>query len=34
LRDALKTALKAMHDDGAYDAMIKKWGLPASSTIF
>jgi polar amino acid transport system substrate-binding protein len=34
LRDALTAALKAMHDDGAYDAMIKKWGLPASSSIF
>jgi polar amino acid transport system substrate-binding protein len=34
LRDALTAALKAMHDDGAYDAMVKKWGLPASSSIF
>ena len=34
LRDALTASLKAMHDDGAYDAMVKKWGLPASSTIF
>ena len=34
LRDALTAALKAMHDDGAYDALIKKWGLPASSSIF
>ena len=34
LRDALTAALKAMHDDGAYTALIKKWGLPASSTIF
>jgi polar amino acid transport system substrate-binding protein len=34
LRDALTAALKAMHDDGSYDAMIKKWGLPASSSIF
>ena len=34
LRDALTAALKAMHDDGAYDAMIKQWGLPASSSIF
>ncbi len=34
LRDALTAALKAMHDDGSYDALIKKWGLPASSTIF
>ena len=34
LRDALTNQLKAMHDDGAYDALIKKWGLPASSSIF
>jgi ABC-type amino acid transport substrate-binding protein len=34
LRDALTAALQAMHDDGAYDALIRKWGLPASSTIF
>jgi len=34
LRDALTAALKAMHDDGTYDALIKKWGLPASSSIF
>ena len=34
LRDALVAALKAMHDDGAYDALVKKWGLPASSSIF
>jgi polar amino acid transport system substrate-binding protein len=34
LRDALTAALKAMHEDGAYGAMIKKWGLPASSSIF
>jgi polar amino acid transport system substrate-binding protein len=34
LRDALIAALKAMNDDGAYAAMMKKWGLPASSTIF
>jgi polar amino acid transport system substrate-binding protein len=34
LADALTAALKAMHDDGAYDALIKKWGLPASSSIF
>jgi polar amino acid transport system substrate-binding protein len=34
LVDALTAALKAMHDDGAYDALIKKWGLPASSSIF
>ncbi len=34
LRDALTAALKAMHDDGSYDALIKKWGLPASSSIF
>jgi polar amino acid transport system substrate-binding protein len=34
LRDALTAALKAMNDDGAYAAMMKKWGLPASSTIF
>jgi polar amino acid transport system substrate-binding protein len=34
LRDALTAALKAMKDDGSYDAMIKKWGLPASSSIF
>jgi len=34
LRDALTAALKAMHEDGAYGAMVKKWGLPASSSIF
>lgn len=34
LRDALTAALKAMHDDGSYDALVKKWGLPPSSTIF
>jgi polar amino acid transport system substrate-binding protein len=34
LRDALTAALKAMHDDGSYAALIKKWGLPASSSIF
>ena len=34
LRDALTGALKAMHDDGAYEAMMKKWGLQPSSTIF
>ncbi len=34
LRDALRAALKSMQADGAYDAMLKKWGLPPSSTIF
>jgi polar amino acid transport system substrate-binding protein len=34
LRDALTVALKAMHDDGSYDALIRKWGLPAASSIF
>ena len=34
LRDAMTAALKAMHDDGSYDALIKKWGLPPSSSIF
>ncbi len=34
LRDALTAALKAMHDDGAYEAMMKKWNLQPSSTIF
>ncbi len=34
LRDALTASLKAMHEDGAYDALLTKWGLPASSTIF
>jgi polar amino acid transport system substrate-binding protein len=34
LHDALLAALKAMHADGSYDALIKKWGLPASSSIF
>jgi polar amino acid transport system substrate-binding protein len=34
LRDALVAGLKAMQADGAYDAMLKKWGLPPSSTIF
>jgi polar amino acid transport system substrate-binding protein len=34
LRNAMTAALKAMHDDGSYDALIKKWGLPPSSSIF
>ena len=34
LRDALAAALQAMHADGAYDALIHKWGLPAASSIF
>lgn len=34
LRDALTAGLKAMHDDGSYDALLKKWSLPASSSIF
>jgi polar amino acid transport system substrate-binding protein len=34
LRDALEAALKTMHSDGSYDALLKKWGLPASSSIF
>ena len=34
LRDALNAALKAMHTDGAYDALLKKWGLPSSASIF
>ena len=34
LRDALTAALKAMQADGSYDAMLRTWGLPASSTIF
>ena len=34
LRDALTAALKAMHDDGAYEAMMRKWGLQPSGTIF
>lgn len=34
LRDALTAALRAMHDDGSYDALIKKWGLQPSSSIF
>ncbi len=34
LRDGLIAALKAMQADGAYDATIKKWGLPPSSSIF
>lgn len=34
LRDALTAALAAMHADGSYDALLKKWGLPPSSTIF
>lgn len=34
LRDALDAALKAMQGDGAYGALLKKWGLPASSSIF
>lgn len=34
LRDALTAALKAMQADGSYGAMLAKWGLPPSSTIF
>ena len=34
LRDAMTAALRAMHDDGAYEALMKKWGLQPSSTIF
>lgn len=34
LRDALDASLKAMRDDGSYAALLKKWGLPASSSIF
>ena len=34
LRDGLTSALAAMHDDGSYDALLKKWGLPPASTIF
>jgi polar amino acid transport system substrate-binding protein len=34
LREALTAALNAMHADGAYEALIRKWGLPASSSIF
>lgn len=34
LHDALDAALKAMQADGAYDALLKKWGLPSSSSIF
>ena len=34
LRDALDASIKAMRDDGSYAALMKKWGLPASSSIF
>lgn len=34
LRDALTAALKMMHEDGSYDALLKKWNLPPVSTIF
>ena len=34
LRDGLVAALAAMHADGAYDALLSKWGLPPASTIF
>ena len=34
LRDGLVAALAAMQADGAYPALIKKWGLPPSSSIF
>ncbi len=34
LRDALKAALDAMHADGTYEALIKKWGMPASVSIY
>ena len=34
LRNALDASLKAMQDDGTYAALLKKWGLPASSSIF
>lgn len=34
LRDALSAALKAMQADGTYDALLKKWGLPPTSSIF
>ncbi len=34
LRDALRAALDAMQADGTYDTLLKKWGLPPSSTIF
>ncbi len=34
LRDALTAALAAMHQDGSYDALIKKWGMTPASSIF
>lgn len=34
LRDSLTAALKTMHEDGSYDALLKKWSLPPASTIF
>ncbi len=34
LHDALKAALDAMHADGTYEALIKKWGMPLSVSIF
>lgn len=34
LQDALAAAIQAMVDDGSYDALIAKWNLPASVSLF
>jgi polar amino acid transport system substrate-binding protein len=34
LQAALKGAIKAMVDDGSYDALVAKWKLPASVSLF
>jgi polar amino acid transport system substrate-binding protein len=34
LKAALGSALQAMVKDGSYDALIKKWRMPASSSVF
>lgn len=34
LKAALGSALQALVKDGSYDALIKKWGMPASSSVF
>ncbi len=34
LQDSLKAGIQAMVDDGSYDALIAKWKLPASVSLF
>lgn len=34
LKAALGSALQALVKDGSYDPLIKKWGMPASSSVF